>query len=82
MSPLKQSDNLAVCFGPAHHNFDNALRVVEFVEMYRLLGATKFYFYNCSISGDVDKVFRYYEEQGLAQILNWNFRGKFIYVIL
>lgn len=75
LSPLKQRDDLAVCVGPAHNNFDNPLRVVEFVEMYKLLGATKFFFYNCSVSEDVDKVFQFYQELGVAQIMNWTLNG-------
>lgn len=68
--------NIALCVAPAHHNFSNALRIVEFVEIYRSLGVEKFYFYNESISSNVGKVFNYYKEIGVASIMQWNFEGK------
>jgi hypothetical protein len=45
------------------------------VEFYKLLGAKKFYFYNSSITPDVDKLFKYYEENGDVEILQWKIEG-------
>jgi hypothetical protein len=66
------NDSLAVCPGPAQNNFSNALRIAEFVEIYKLLGISKFYFYNMSVSDDVDKLFRHYESERVAEIHQWN----------
>jgi hypothetical protein len=63
---------LAVCPGPAQNNFNNALRIAEFVEMYKLLGAEKIYFYNMSITENVDKMFVTYESEEIANIQQWN----------
>lgn len=72
---VENKDQLSICVGPAQENFKNVLRVVEFVEFYKLLGATKFYFYNSSVTPDVDKLFRYYEKSGIVEILQWHIEG-------
>jgi len=68
-----QIDELAVCVAPAHHNFGNVLRIVEFVEIYKLLGATRFYLYEKSVSSDASKALQYYKTtEHIAEILQWN----------
>ncbi|XP_053675167.1 uncharacterized protein LOC128725449 [Anopheles nili] len=69
------SRSLAVCVGPLHHDFSNALRVVEFFEYYRMNGAERFYVYNKSATSEVNDVLRYYQQTGLVQILDWHFEG-------
>lgn len=75
--PRKYKTNLdettiAVCSGPIQGKFENALRIAEYVEIYQLLGASKFYFYNMSMSSEVENLARHYESQGLAEIVSWN----------
>uniref|UniRef100_A0A182QXZ1 Glycosyltransferase family 92 protein n=1 Tax=Anopheles farauti TaxID=69004 RepID=A0A182QXZ1_9DIPT len=67
--------SLAVCVGPLHHNFGQALRMVEFFEYYRLNGAERFYVYNKSATVEVDTVLRHYQATGLVQVLDWHFEG-------
>ncbi|XP_053687286.1 uncharacterized protein LOC128736819 [Sabethes cyaneus] len=67
--------NLAVCVGPLHHNYGNAGRLVEFIEYWQLLGAERFYFYNKSISADVNRVLNYYQDRGEAEVHEWNVDG-------
>lgn len=71
---IKATNNtsIALCPGPAHSNFSNALRIAEFVEIYKVLGVNKFYFYNMSISPDVSRLFDYYRNEKTAEILNWD----------
>lgn len=64
--------SIAVCPGPIQGNFQNALRITEYVEMNRILGASKFYFYNMSMSDEVKSLLKFYESQGLAEIVSWN----------
>lgn len=64
--------NIAVCPGPVFKNFNNALRVAEFVEMYKILGATKFYIYDSSICEEVKKLMDFYVSEGSVEILKWN----------
>ncbi|XP_058126169.1 uncharacterized protein LOC131284443 isoform X2 [Anopheles ziemanni] len=67
--------SLAVCVGPLHHDFSNALRVVEFFEYYKLNGAERFYVYNKSATAEVNEVLRHYEASGLVEVLDWHFEG-------
>ncbi|XP_062540593.1 uncharacterized protein LOC134208739 isoform X2 [Armigeres subalbatus] len=72
---LPPSRKLAICVAPAHHNYSDAARMVEFVEYWQLLGAERFYFYNKSITAEVDRVMSYYREQTVAEVLPWNLEG-------
>jgi hypothetical protein len=47
---------------------------VEFIEFNKILGATKFYFYNYSIAKEVSKILKFYEKDGTVEILQWNTR--------
>ena len=46
---------MAVCVKPFHFEFNKALGLVEFIEMYRLQGAAHFMFYNHTLGQDVTK---------------------------
>lgn len=63
---------VALCPGPAQNNFGDALRIAEFVELYKLLGIEKFYFYNMSVTSDVDKLFKYYQSVNTIEVLRWD----------
>ncbi|KAI8127411.1 hypothetical protein FF38_03838 [Lucilia cuprina] len=65
---------ISVCVGPLQSNYSDVLRIVEFVELYRIMGATHFYFYNLDCTPDVQRVLTYYRDKGLADILDWNLR--------
>ena len=39
----------AVCVKPLYNHFNRAVWLVEFIEFYRILGATSFVFYNHSV---------------------------------
>lgn len=68
-------DKLAICVAPAHSSYSNVLRVIEFIEFYKLLGASMFYLYNKSISTDVRNTFELYKKDQVAQIFQWNLDG-------
>lgn len=61
------------------NKFANVLRIVEFVEIYKILGATQFYFYNRSITSDVDKILRYYQNNENVQVNNWNISNNILH---
>lgn len=63
---------IAVCPGPIQGKYENALRIAEYVEMNSILGASKFYFYNMSMSREVEHLAKFYESQGLVEIVSWN----------
>ncbi|XP_036331272.1 uncharacterized protein LOC118742946 [Rhagoletis pomonella] len=63
---------LSVCIGPLQQNYSDVLRIAEFVEMYRILGARHFYFYHLSASEDVMRLLQHYQHEGIADVLQWN----------
>ncbi|XP_023159803.1 uncharacterized protein LOC111592034 [Drosophila hydei] len=68
----KSRATISVCVGPIQENYSNVLRLVEFVEMYRLQGATHFYFYYVEASEEVRRVLEHYRQKGLADVFEWN----------
>ena len=67
-----QDSLLAVCVKPFHYNFNRALWLVEFIEMYRIQGANHFYFYNHTVGPEVEAVLRHYNQMGILTLLHWN----------
>ncbi|XP_073813359.1 uncharacterized protein [Musca autumnalis] len=68
----KSKPILSVCVAPLQVNSTTALGLVEFIEMYRLLGAGHFYFYVSSYTKEVANILTHYRKLGLADILQWN----------
>ncbi|XP_032591458.1 uncharacterized protein LOC6560217 isoform X2 [Drosophila grimshawi] len=68
----KSRRTISVCVGPLQENYSNVLRLVEFVEMYRLQGATRFYFYYVDAREEVQRVLAHYQRLGLADVFAWN----------
>jgi len=63
---------LTVCVKPLHFRYDRALWLIEFIEMYKLLGANHFVFYNKSVGDSVSRVLRHYADEKLVSLLPWN----------
>ncbi|XP_037956091.1 uncharacterized protein LOC119685783 [Teleopsis dalmanni] len=63
---------IAACVGPLQFHYNEALRVAEFVEMYRILGVTHFYFYVMDATDEVKQLLAHYRDIGLADVLSWN----------
>ena len=55
LTSSQQVPKMAVCVKPFHFEFNKALGLVEFIEMYRLQGAVHFMFYNHTLGQDVTK---------------------------
>ena len=70
--PKNQTQKLAVCVKPFHFQFNRALWLIEFIEMYRIQGAEHFIFYNHTLGPDVEKAIKYYIKLGIVSLLNWN----------
>lgn len=68
-------ENLAICVAPMHHGYYNALRVAEFFEIYKILGASMVYIYDKWVTTDVKKLLKHYESKQMAQIFTWNLYG-------
>ncbi|XP_055375959.1 uncharacterized protein LOC129608478 isoform X2 [Condylostylus longicornis] len=64
---------LAVCVFPLPVHYRNVLRIAEFIELYKLLGSEKFYFYIIKATDDVHKLLDYYVEKDVVEKMDWNF---------
>ncbi|XP_037033844.1 uncharacterized protein LOC119072674 [Bradysia coprophila] len=61
-------DQIGVCIKPFHYDYDSALHLLEFLELYSLLGVSHFTFYNHTLGPDAACVLRHYIDEGLANI--------------
>uniref|UniRef100_A0A914W283 Glycosyltransferase family 92 protein n=1 Tax=Plectus sambesii TaxID=2011161 RepID=A0A914W283_9BILA len=72
---------LSVCVSPLHSVVE-PLQVAEFIEMYRLLGATHFTFYNYKTTSSLRELLNRYSKANLATIVPWyslNSRQSYFY---
>jgi len=60
-----------ICIPPLHGEI-SVDRLIEFLELSQILGASLFTFYNFAASYEVVEVLNYYEDKGLARIYSWN----------
>ena len=60
-----------ICIPPLHGEI-SVDRLIEFLELSQILGASLFTFYNFAVSEEVREVLNYYEDKGLARIFSWN----------
>ena len=57
-----------------HYTQDHIGRIIEYVELYRLLGVEKFFFYDTyNVEPVVDKLLKYYTESGVVDMRPWQF---------
>ncbi|XP_018428612.1 PREDICTED: glycosyltransferase family 92 protein F13G3.3-like [Nanorana parkeri] len=69
--PQPISNNFTVCISTLYGNYNNVLQVVQHIEMYKILGASRVTMYNTSCSRDVDKVLRHYIDEGTLEVVPW-----------
>jgi Glycosyltransferase family 92 len=60
-------NGIAVCVKPLHFNYDQALYLLEFLELNNLLGVTHFTFYNDTIGPKASCVLNHYREGKIPQ---------------
>jgi Glycosyltransferase family 92 len=60
-------NGIAVCVKPLHFNYDQALYLLEFLELNNLLGVTHFTFYNDTIGQKANCVLNHYREGKVPQ---------------
>ena len=68
-----------ICIPPLHGEI-LVDRLIEFLELSQILGASYFTFYDLEVSDEVRKVLNYYEDKGLARVLPWklpSYIGKY-----
>ena len=72
-----KNKNIGVCVKPLWSNYNKPVELIEFIELNKLLGVSKFFFYNESISDEVSCVLRHYmDKEHLVSILPWNLPSK------
>ena len=69
--PSKKSNQgtMAVCIKPIYGHWNRALWLVEFIEFYKLLGASHFVFHDFSLGNDVRRVLLSYMSKGEVTVL-------------
>uniref|UniRef100_A0A914CRX5 Glycosyltransferase family 92 protein n=1 Tax=Acrobeloides nanus TaxID=290746 RepID=A0A914CRX5_9BILA len=63
-----RESGLSVCVA-AMYWFTNWPKLIEFIEVWRVLGASKFYFYYQSVTREVYEVFKEYEKLGIVEAI-------------
>lgn len=58
---------IAVCVKPMHFNYDQALHLLEFIELNSILGVNHFTLYNHTIGPHASCVLRHYMKQDIGQ---------------
>ncbi|XP_073473422.1 beta-1,4-galactosyltransferase galt-1-like [Aquarana catesbeiana] len=69
--PQPISSNFTVCISTLFGNHNNVLQMIQSIEMYKILGASKITIYNTNCSQDVDKVLRHYIDEGILEVVPW-----------
>lgn len=65
--------NLGVCVKPVHSNYNQTQNLIEFIEFNKILGATKFTFYNLTMSDDIDCILNFYKNyDNSVQVMQWD----------
>jgi len=49
-STVVNASDIGVCVKPIHFDYDKTLEIIEFIELNKILGVTKFTFYNHTMS--------------------------------
>lgn len=63
--------NFTVCVTPLNYDFDHFNHLVETVEINRMFGAQRFFFYNHTTGSHVTQYMRMYEEEGIVNVIPW-----------
>jgi len=63
--------SIGVCVKPLHFHYNKTLELLQFIELNRILGVTKFTLYNDTVGDEVDCLLRHYQSLGLVEVLPW-----------
>ena len=65
--------DVGVCVKPIHFNYSKTLELIEFIELNKILGVSKFTFYNHTMSDEVSCVLNYYTKQErTTSVMSWD----------
>jgi len=60
-----------ICIPPVHGDI-SVDKLIEFLELSQILGASHFTFYDLAMSESMREVLKYYQNKGIANVLPWN----------
>jgi len=66
------NSKIGVCVKPVHFMYNKTFQFIQFIELNRLLGVTRFILYNSSMSAEIACIISDYVKQGIVQLLPWN----------
>ena len=66
------SYNFTVCLSQIFNKYNDALQIVQTMEMYKILGIQRVAIYNISCGPDVEKVLKHYAHEGILEVIPWN----------
>ncbi|XP_037091567.1 uncharacterized protein LOC119111841 [Pollicipes pollicipes] len=73
----QQRQDFAVCVkGLSFPDQDLSVRLVEWLEMLRLLGARKVFLYDLEVHPNISKVLRHYQQEGLVEVTPLTLAGE------
>ena len=61
-----------LCVSPIYNKFNDVGRMIEFIEIHRILGVSKFTIYDFSIGIKVKKLLDTYVKEGVLQVIPWH----------
>ena len=67
----KPKTNFSICLSPLHTKYNDMLKLVEFLEVHKILGVQKIATYIESIGPNVSKVINYYREKKIIDTFEW-----------
>lgn len=62
---------IGVCVKPLHFKYNKTLELLQFIELNRILGVSKFTMYNDTVGEEVDCLLKHYQREGIVQVLPW-----------
>ncbi|XP_068270247.1 uncharacterized protein [Nyctibius grandis] len=65
------SVDFTVCISAMFGNYNNVLQFIQSVEMYKILGVQKVVIYKNNCSHLMEKVLRFYMEEGTVEVIPW-----------
>ncbi|TRY80778.1 hypothetical protein TCAL_12012, partial [Tigriopus californicus] len=70
-NPADSDGTFVACIKPFFGLWNSPFALVEFIEMYKILGVSHFVFYDTSIGTDARRVLNYYAAKGLVTLFRW-----------
>ena len=74
---IEEKKNFAVCVKGLYFLKDNlAVRLIEWIEILSILGASKIFLYDLNVHPDLKKVINYYAEKGIVEVSKTSLAGN------